>query len=375
MTTTLENYIGLPISEIPTPALMIDLELFEKNLARMRDVCRTRGKLYRPHAKAHKSTTIAKMQLEYGAHGHCAAKLGEAEVLVGAGIQDVLITAPVVGRRKIERLLALNSVAPAIKIVADSAINLQEISFMASAIGTKIKILIDVNVGQDRTGVDGPEEAIRLAQVIHKAPGLELAGIQAYGGTNQHIVGFKKRREMELLSLERAVAARRAVEKAGYAVEILSVGGTGTYDIDTEIPEVTEIQPGSYIFMDAHYSSIGGPDTARFEDFGNCLSVYTTIISHPVEGRAISDGGNKALSTDEGPAVPVGLIGAEYRPGGDEYGILDLKDSNRPLNVGDKLEFTPGHCDTTVNLHNDYYVIRKGIVEAIWRIEARGRTD
>ena len=375
MTTILENYIGLPISEIPTPALMIDLELFEKNLARMRDVCRTRGKLYRPHAKAHKSTTIAKMQLEYGAHGHCAAKLGEAEVLVGAGIQDVLITAPVVGRRKIERLLALNSVAPAIKIVADSAINLQEISFMASAIGTKIKILIDVNVGQDRTGVEGPEGATKLAQVIYNAPGLELAGIQAYGGTNQHIVGFKKRREMELLSLERAVAARRAVEKAGYAVEILSVGGTGTYDIDTEIPEVTEIQPGSYIFMDAHYSSIGGPDTARFEDFGNCLSVYTTIISHPVEGRAISDGGNKALSTDEGPAVPVGLIGAEYRPGGDEYGILDLKDSNRPLNVGDKLEFTPGHCDTTVNLHNDYYVIRKGIVEAIWRIEARGRTD
>jgi 3-hydroxy-D-aspartate aldolase len=127
--------------------------------------------------------------------------------------------------------------------------------------------------------------------------------------------------------------------------------------------------------MDAHYSSIGGPDTARFEDFGNCLSVYTTIISHPVKGRAISDGGNKALSTDEGPAVPVGLIGAEYWPGGDEYGILELKDSNRPLNVGDKLEFIPGHCDTTVNLHDYFYAIRKDIVEAIWRIQGRGRMD
>ena len=315
------------------------------------------------------------MQLEHGAHGHCAAKLGEAEVLVSGGLQDILITAPVVGRRKIERLLVLNSLTPAIKVVADSAVNLQEISALAAAVGAKIKVLIDVNVGQNRTGVDNPEQAVLLAHVIESAPGLELAGIQAYSGTNQHIVSFERRREMELRSLERAVAARRAVEKAGYDVGILSVGGTGTYNIDTEIPEVTEIQPGSYIFMDVHYRSIGGPDTLRFDDFGNSLSVYTTIISHPVEGRAISDGGNKALSADEGPPVPVGLIGAEYRPGGDEYGILDLRDSNLPLNVGDKLEFIPGHCDTTVNLHNHYYAIRKGVVEAIWRIEARGRMD
>jgi D-serine deaminase-like pyridoxal phosphate-dependent protein len=375
MPTILEDYIGLPISEIPTPALMIDIDVLENNLARMRDACSAYGKLYRPHAKAHKSSIIAKMQLEYGAHGHCAAKLGEAEVLVSGGLQDILITAPVVGRRKIERLLALNSLASAIKIVADSAINLQEISAMAAAVGAKIKVLIDVNIGQNRTGVDNPEQAVLLAHVIESAAGLEMAGIQAYGGTNQHIVGFERRREMELRSLERAVAARKAVEKAGYDVGILSVGGTGTYNIDTEIPEVTEIQPGSYIFMDAHYRSIGGPDTSRFGDFGNSLSVYTTIISHPVEGRAISDGGNKALSADEGQPIPLGLIGAEYRPGGDEYGILDLKDSNLPLNVGDKLEFIPGHCDTTVNLHDNYYAVRKGMVEAIWRIEARGRMD
>jgi 3-hydroxy-D-aspartate aldolase len=373
--STLEQYIGLPISEIPTPALMIDLDTFESNLARMSEYCKARGKFYRPHAKAHKSSVIGKIQLEYGAQGHCAAKLGEAEVLVSGGLRDFLITAPIVGRRKIERLLILNSIAPEIKIVADSAVNLGEISRMSGALGSKVKVLIDVNVGQDRTGVDSAQQAVGLAMMIEKAPGLELAGIQAYCGTNQHVVGYATRREMELASLERAVMVRRALEGAGFQVGILSVGGTGTYNIDTEIPEVTEIQPGSYIFMDAHYSRIGSPDSLRFDDFGNSLSVYTTIISHPVKDRAVTDGGNKALSTDEGVSVPVGLNGALYRPGGDEYGILDLQDSSRGLNVGDKLEFIPGHCDTTVNLHDHYFGIRNGMVESIWPVEGRGRMD
>jgi 3-hydroxy-D-aspartate aldolase len=375
MNMTLESFVGLPIAEIPTPALMIDLDIFEKNLVTMRDACKASGRLCRPHGKAHKSPIIAKKQLDYGAHGQCAAKLGEAEVLVHGGIRDVLITAPVVGKRKIERLLALNAITPDIKVVADSAENLRDISAAAAAQHTKIKVLIDVNVGQNRTGVDLPGDAAALAQIIAKAPGLELVGIQGYGGSNQHIVGFENRRAIELLALERAVAARRAVERAGFHVAILTVGGTGTYNIDTEIPEVTEIQPGSFIFMDSHYSSIGGREDARFADFGNSLSVYTTIISHPSKGRAITDGGNKALSTDESMPVPKGLTGVDYRPGGDEYGIIDLKEPNRPLNVGDKLEFIPGHCDTTVNLHNNFFAIRKGLVEAVWPIEGRGRTD
>ncbi len=372
---TLESFVGLPIAEIPTPALMIDLDIFEKNLVTMRDACKLAGRHCRPHGKAHKSPVIAKKQLEYGAHGQCAAKLGEAEVLVHGGIKDVLITAPVVGKRKIERLLALNAITPDIKVVADSESNLKDISAAAALQRTRIKVLIDVNVGQNRTGVDHPEDAVALAQMIAKEPGLELVGIQGYGGTNQHIVGFENRRAIELLALERAVAARRAVERAGFHVSILSVGGTGTYNIDTEIPEVTEIQPGSFIFMDAHYSSIGGRQDSRFADFGNSLSVYTTIISHPSKGRAITDAGNKALSTDESMPVPQGLTGVDYRPGGDEYGILDLKEPNLALNVGDKLDFIPGHCDTTVNLYNNFFAIRKGLVEAVWPIEGRGRTD
>lgn len=372
----LDAFIGLSIAEIPTPALMIDLDVFESNLATMRDACKARGCLLRPHAKAHKSSIIARQQLQYGAIGQCAAKLGEAEVLVAAGIHDVLITAPVIGRRKIERLLALHAVTPEIKVVADSALNLKEISAAAAACGMRIKVLVELNVGQNRTGVDTVEEAVDLARLIAGERGLEFAGLQGYGGNNQHIIGFENRKAIELMSVGRVVAARHAIEQAGLRVDILTTGGTGTYDIDTAVPEVTEIQPGSFIFMDAQYSGIGGANSERFDDFGNALSVYATVISRPAKGRAITDAGNKALSTDAGPPQLKGVAGVQYLPGGgDEHGILAIKGADVSLGVGDKVEFIPSHCDTTVNLFDVFYAVRNGIVEAIWPIEGRGRTD
>src|SRR5215472_2154365 len=216
-----DEFIGQSVMEVPTPALLIDLDVFESNMAAMRDACAARSRNYRPHGKAHKSPVIAKKQLEYGAQGQCAAKLGEAEVLVNGGIRDVLITAPVVGPRKIQRLLALQAITPDVKVVVDSLENIKDLSAASAAKNRKLKVLIDVNVGQNRTGIDTPQEAADLARQIDREKGLELA-----------------------------VQARRGVEKAGFPVGILSVGGTGTYNIDTEIPEVTEIQPGSFIFMD-----------------------------------------------------------------------------------------------------------------------------
>ena len=369
------EFIGQPLSELPTPALMIDLDIFEKNLATMRDVCKARGHLLRPHGKAHKSSIIAKKQMEYGALGQCAAKLGEAEVLVHGGIRDVLITTAAVGRRKIERLVSLAEIAPDIKVVADSAQNLSDLSAAAAAKGMKLKVVVEVNVGQNRTGVDTTDEAVALVRHISKEKGLEFAGIQGYGGNNQHVNGFENRRALAMLANARAVAARRAVEQAGFPVGILTVGGTGTYEIDTEVPEVTEIQPGSYIFMDTNYSSIGSRDAAEFDDFGNSLSVLTTVVSRPAKGRAITDAGNKALSTDSGLPSPKGLTGVSYRPAGDEHGMLNLRKPNRDLNVGDKVEFIPSHCDTTVNLYNVFFAVRKGVTEAVWPVEARGRTD
>jgi D-serine deaminase-like pyridoxal phosphate-dependent protein len=230
-------------------------------------------------------------------------------------------------------------------------------------------------VGQDRTGVDTPEDAAALALAIARHPSLKLVGVQGYGGHNMHVVGFENRRVAAGGAAERAAAARRAIERAGLPLSILSVGGTGSYDIDPTVPGVTEIQPGSYLFMDAHYASIGGAHTDGFSDFGVSLSVLTTVVSRPSKGRAITDGGNKALSTDEGQAVPKDLSGVSYRPGGDEYGILSLKMPSRDLQVGDKIEFVCGHCDTTVNLYNVFFGVRKGIVEAVWPIEGRGRCD
>jgi D-serine deaminase-like pyridoxal phosphate-dependent protein len=210
--------------------------------------------------------------------------------------------------------------------------------------------------------------------VIGRQKSLELIGIQGYGGNNQHIVGFEARRAREVQSNERAVAVRQALEKAGFTISMVSVGGTGSYNIDADFPGVTEIQPGSYIFMDSHYNKIGGRDQPVFSEFGNSLSVLTTVISRSA-ARAVTDGGIKALSTDESAPEPMNLTGVTYRGGGDEYGIITLTNPSRDLRVGDQVEVTPGHCDTTVNLYNVFFAVRKGVVEDVWPILGRGRSD
>jgi D-serine deaminase-like pyridoxal phosphate-dependent protein len=370
-----DRYIGMPVAEVPTPALILDVAALERNVRTMGAACKARAKSWRPHGKSHKSPPIAHLQLAHGAAGICAAKLAEAEVFVHAGVKDVLITAPVIGGAKAERLLALYESAPELKIVADSSDNMHEIGAMAAANGQTVNVLIDVNVGQNRTGVDSPDEAVALARVIGNRPWLRLLGIQAYAGTHQHIVGFERRRAAELDSIERAITVRDALRAAGFPVHTISVGGTGTFRADLEAEGVTEIQPGSFGFMDAHYRSIGNETGADYTDFEPALTVMTTIISRPSRSRAITDGGNKALPTDEGLGTPVGLTGVSYRPGGDEYGILDVSKANQPLEVGDKLSFIPGHCDTTVNLFDRFYVARAGFVEAIWPVAARGCSE
>jgi D-serine deaminase-like pyridoxal phosphate-dependent protein len=369
------GFLKKRLTELPTPALLIDLDIFERNLQALASYMKGRPVTFRPHGKAHKSPAIGKLQLTSGARGLCAAKLGEADVLIRGGIKDVLITAEVVGRLKIERLMALLAITPDVKAVVDNEQNAIDLSTAALASRRKLKVAIDCNVGQNRTGLGTPEEVVALAQVIARHKGLELVGLQGYGGNNQHVKGFANRRAREVQSNERVVAARHALEKAGFAVQLVSVGGTGSYNIDADFPGVTEIQPGSYIFMDTNYNKIGGRDTAEFSEFGNSLSVLTTVISRATAGRAIVDAGGKALSTDEAPPEPMELTGATYGVSGDEYGALRLQDPSRELKVGDQVQILPGHCDTTVNLYNVYFAVRKGIVEHVWPIEGRGRTD
>src|SRR4051794_28610503 len=290
------GFVKKSVKELPTPALLIDLDIFEHNLQKLASYMKSRPVSFRPHGKAHKSPVIGKLQLASGAKGLCAAKLGEADVLVRGGIKDVLITAEVVGRVKIARLMELLAITPDVKAVVDSEQNAIDLSTAALASKRKLKVAIDVNVGQNRTGLGTPEEIVALAQVIAKQKGLELIGLQGYGGNNQHIVGFEARKAREVASNEKVVAGRQALEKAGFAVQMVSVGGTGSYNIDADYPGVTEIQPGSYVFMDCHYSKIGGRDKPEFSEFGNALSVLATVISRAVGGRAIVDAGGKALS-------------------------------------------------------------------------------
>ena len=369
------GFLKKNVTELPTPALLIDLDVFERNLQTLATHMKGKPVTFRPHGKAHKSPAIARLQLASGATGVCAAKLGEADVLIRGGLKDVLITAPVVGPLKIARLMSLLAMTPDVKAVVDNEQNVVDLSTAALAAKRRLKVAIDVNVGQNRTGLGSPEEIVALAQVIGKQKGLEFVGLQGYGGNNQHTVGFEKRKAREVASNERVVAGRTALERAGFAVRMVSVGGTGTYNIDADYPGVTEIQPGSYIFMDAHYVKIGGRDNPQTYEFGSALSVLTTVISRAVSGRAIVDAGGKALSTDESVPEPIDLTGATYAVAGDEYGALRLDNPSRELKVGDQVRIMPGHCDTTVNLHNVFFAVRNGTVEHVWPIEGRGRTD
>jgi len=369
------GFLKKNIAELPTPALLIDLDAFERNLQTLATHMKGKPVAFRPHGKAHKSPAIAKLQLASGATGVCAAKLGEADVLIRGGLKDVLITAPVVGRLKIARLMTLLAMTPDVKVVVDNERNVVDLSTAALAAKRRLQVAIDVNVGQNRTGLGSPEEIVALAQVIGRQKGLEFVGLQGYGGNNQHTAGFEKRKAREVASNERVVAGRTALERAGFTVRMVSVGGTGTYNIDSDYPGVTEIQPGSYIFMDSGYIKIGGRDNSQTFEFSSALSVLTTVISRAVSGRAILDAGGKALSTDESAPEPIDLTGATYRVAGDEYGALTLDKPSRELEVGDQVRIMPGHCDTTVNLHNVFFAVRNGTVEHVWPIEGRGRTD
>lgn len=366
---------GLTVDDLSTPVLLIDLDRFEKNLGTMGQFFRGKPVTFRPHGKAHKSPEIAKRQIASGARGVCAAKLGEAEVLVNGGITDVLITTEVVGRHKIERLTTLAEKAPQLKVVVDHAQNVKDLSDAALARGIKLKVLIEVDIGQQRCGVEPGQPTVALAEHIAKNKGLEFLGMQAYGGHLMHITGYEKRKAASRAALARVTETRAMLEKAGFEVNIVSVGGTGTYSMDWDVPGVTEMQPGSYIFMDAHYRSIGGKSGATYDDFGCALTVLATVISRPSEKRAVIDAGNKCLSIDEGFAVPKALTGVEFTPGGDEHGKLLLENPEADLRLGARIELIPGHCDTTVNLFDRFYGVRKGRVEKIWTIAARGRSD
>ncbi len=358
--------------DLPTPALILDLDIFDANMAKMASHLMAAGKAFRPHAKTHKTIEIAQACIKAGAIGTCTAKISEAEVFSRAGLKGLLVTTPLVGAWRIERAVLLAKSQPDTIFCADNASNVELLNQAASAAGIKLNIAIDLLVG-GRTGSTPGEKSVTLAQQIHTASNLHFFGIQAFAGPCAHTVGFSERKKASEQSMGQAVETRWQIEKAGVPCPWLSGGSTGTYNIDSAIDGITEIQPGSFLFMDIDYSIIGGQsDPQKFIDFGFALSVIATVFSKPSAKWAIVDAGFKAFSTDR-PFPPQLRSGnVPFRWAGDEHGNLDLTQATQSIELGDRLEFLVPHCDPTVNLYDRIYGIRGSMVESVWNIAARG---
>jgi D-serine deaminase-like pyridoxal phosphate-dependent protein len=364
-------------ADVPTPALLLDLDAFEWNVAKMAAHLKARGKAFRPHGKTHKCPEIGRALTRAGATGHCAAKLSEAEVFAAHGLPGLLVTTQVVGRRKLERAVALAAEHPDTIFVADAESAVRNLDAAAAAAKGRRPVVVNVAVDllYGRTGIAAGEPALELAKTIESLKHLRLAGIQAYDGGASHTVGFEARRARSQASMARAVETRLAFERAGLACPLLSCGSTGTYNIDSDLEGVTELQPGSFMFMDTDYNRIGGQDGASYQDFRNALSVVTTVVSLRADA-AIVDGGYKAFATDR-PFTPEakGLPGVPYAWAGDEHGRLDLTGAQVDIKLGDRPEFIVPHCDPSVNLYDRIHCLRGDRVEAVWPIAARGMSQ
>ncbi|MBI1846443.1 MAG: DSD1 family PLP-dependent enzyme [Candidatus Rokubacteria bacterium] len=361
--------------DVSTPALLLDLDRFERNLARMAAHVRAAGKQIRPHAKTHRCPEIARRQIAAGALGVACAKLGEAEVMAGAGVRGLLITTEVVPPGSVRRLMTLIAGAPDTMVVVDNAENVRALAAAAAEHGVVVNALVDVHVGARRTGVEPGAAALALARLVAGARALRLGGLQGYAGQCAHVMGWKERRAASLAAMTPLMETRALLEREGLPVEIVAGGSTGTYDIDVELGGLTELQAGSYCVMDVDYRRIGGRGGEMLTDFEMALTVVATVVSVAPD-RAMVDAGLKAFSTDKPfPPEAVERPGIEYGFAGDEHGRLTPRDPDRAPRLGERIEFFPPHCDPTFNLYDRVHVVRGSRVEAVWDIAARGRSD
>ena len=358
--------VGMPLADVDTPALLLDLDAFERNLATMAEAAR--GLRLRPHAKSHKCPEIAKQQVAAGAVGVCCQKVSEAEAMVDGGIADVLVSNELVGRAKLARLAELAKRAR-VSVCVDAAANAGDLDDAARAAGVRLDVLIEVDVGAHRCGVEPGEPALRLARVVNEFGNLRFAGIHAYQGAAQHLRSIEERRAAIAQAVEKTRRTRDLIEDEGLDCETVTGAGTGSFLFEGSSGVYTELQPGSYVFMDADY---GRNSWDGFPRFVQSLFIWTTVMSTPVAGRAVVDAGLKAHSVDSGMPLVVGLPGVEYAKASDEHGVLKVAAGARAPALGEKLRLVPGHCDPTVNLYDWLVGVRGERVEALWPITARG---
>ena len=362
---------GDHLKDIDTPALVVDLDKFEANSARLMAALEGTGVRARPLAKTHKCGEVARRQVSAGAIGVCCQKLGEAEFMLAADVGDVLITGQIVGETKMRRLARIaRGYAPArVGVCVDNAEIARQLAAICLAEQVVLDVYIEVDVGQNRSGVADSAAVAVLARAVHENPAFHFRGLHAYAGLAQHRRGVPERRAAAHAAAERAGRARDAVLAANLPCEVVTGGGTGTLLYDVASGVYTEVQPGSYVFMDTDYArNAHDPQGPRFE---NALFVLATVMSLQDE-RATLDAGLKAYATDLGPAQPA-FEGWRVRSVSDEHTVLLRTDDRTPIKLGDKALLVPGHCDPTVNLHDWIVATRKGVVEAVWPIDARGK--
>lgn len=358
-------------SELPTPALIVDLPALTRNIAQMADWARRRRVAIRPHAKTHKSAQIARLQIDAGAVGVCCAKLGEAEALAADGVDDILITSPVVPAQAVERLVGLNHRIRQLAVVADHPDNVGRLS--AAVDGSELDVLVDIDTGSHRTGVTSPDAAVLLARRIADSPALRFAGLQFYCGTLQHIASAAERRAALAERTAYLAEVLGRLRMAGLEPPVVTGGGTGSFAIDAELGVLTELQPGSYVFMDRQYGDCepAGPE------FELALTIDTRVASANTPGCVTVDAGLKAMATEAGPpAVVAGADNASrYVFMGDEHGMLVTPAGASSPELDQIVTLTTPHCDPTVNLYDRYAVCEGDRVVAFWPVTARGRSS
>lgn len=359
-------YIGMSVNEIETPALVVDFDKLQGNINKMSEYLKQLGCSLRPHFKTHKCVPVAKMQVKAGAIGITCAKLGEAEILANSGIDEILIANQIIEPSKIRRLAGIARYSN-ITVAVDNLQNIEDLSRAAVAFKSHIGVLIEIEIGMGRCGARSLDDALQLAEKIDKSAGLIYKGIMGYEGHCVFVEKFEDRRVKTTEAIGRLVEFKNFLELKGFETVVVSGGGTGTYSITPGIAGMTEIQAGSYVFMDAKYRAI--------EDIGfdNALYLMATVISIPERGLGITDAGMKCLATDAGMPVVYEPAGVELAKLSEEHGKISFNPEITNIKVGDKIRITPSHICTTVNLHDRYYVTSDNIVTGVWNIDARGK--
>jgi len=361
-----ESLIGLPKTAVDTPALLVDLDVMEANIERIARTCRAAGVNWRPHSKGTKTLEIVRKELAAGAIGVTCAKLGEAEVMAAAGIRNILIANQIVGQTKIRRLTALLDRAAPI-VAVDSVENVAELGDAAHGRPQRLGVVIEVNVGMNRAGVEPGEPVVALAGTIARHTGLRFSGLMAWESHAVTIADPAEKERVVADAIGRLTASAAACRAAGHAVYIISCGGTGTFPYCVRQPGVTEVQVGGAIFSDVHYRS------HYHSDFPCALTVLATVTSRPTPTRIVLDAGRKALSSEAAMPEPITLPGVRKLRLSAEHATIELDAPSERPRIGDKIEFIVGYSDSTVHLHEEIVGVREGRIEAIWRVVARGK--